>query len=272
MLDWLEFPDDAKKTRPDAEAREEVHRLRPAEELMLSGERLYYEGEFDLAAREFHGARRYDPSLFEAWAEEIDACLRAGSVPRAAACAAEALESYGKVPLFYAAKALVLAHRGYIEAAYQHSDISVKHQATSMFTWLSRGEVVLATGAHGTMKGAEACFEKAYQRDPSRWRARFRAALSLVQWGHDGRALELLAHVADLAPDNPFVWKLMGDCHRQLGHADLARKSYQAALARRPGYAPALEALESMTAWGRLRARLRRLLKRGKRRGRSRGK
>jgi len=74
--------------------------------------------------------------------------------------------------------------------------------------------------------------------------------------------------VADVAADNPFVWKLMGDCHRQLGHADLARKSYQAALSRRPGYAPALEALESMTSWGRLRARLRRMLKRKRGEGR----
>ena len=47
-----------------------VRRLRPAEELLRSGERLYYDGEFLLAAREFARARRHDPTLFEAWAGE----------------------------------------------------------------------------------------------------------------------------------------------------------------------------------------------------------
>ena len=48
MLDWLEIPDE--RRRREGELREPTGRLRPAEELMVSGERLYYEGEFDLAS------------------------------------------------------------------------------------------------------------------------------------------------------------------------------------------------------------------------------
>jgi len=260
MADWLEVPN-RRNASNDRDLKEEVHRLRPAEELMISGARLYCEGEFDLAAQEFHRARRHEPSLFDAWAEEVDARLRDGDVPRAAEVATEAISTYGRVPIFYAAKALVLAHKGYMEAAYEHSDISVKHQGASMFTWLSRGEVVLATGAPGSLHSAEACFEKARLRDPSRWRASFRAALSLLQWSHTPRALQLLAQVSQLIPANPFVWKLMGDCHLQLGHGYEARQCYRTALARRPGYPPADEALQAMTFWGRLRAKLRSLFR-----------
>jgi tetratricopeptide (TPR) repeat protein len=268
MLDWLEIPDKRNKNGAGA-LKEDVHRLRPAEELMLSAQRLYHEGEFRLAAREFGRARRHDPSLFEAWAQEVDARLRAGEVPRAAACANEAIGSYGQVPIFYAAKALVLAHQGYTEAAYQHSDISVKLHDASMFTWLSRGEVVLSTNAYGMMGSVEACFEKALARDPSRWRATFRTALIFAHWGHTERALERLSQVADVRPANPFVWQLMGDCHRQLGHNAEARRCYQTALSTRRNYRPALEALQSMTLWGRLRARLARLLGKKRRRPRA---
>jgi tetratricopeptide (TPR) repeat protein len=257
MLDWLELPGNRKDKAPDAGGlREEVRRLRPAEELMLSGERLYDDGEFDLAAREFGRARRHDPALFPAWAEEVDSQLRAGNVPQADATATEAIGTYGQVPLFYAAKAIVLAHQGYIEAAYQHSDISVKHQDSSIFTWLSRGEVVLSAATPGTLRSAEACFDNACQRDPTHWRAKFRAGLICIQWGYIERALERLSQAVEINSGNPFLWKLMADCHRQLGHAPAARECYEFALVRRPAYAPALAALRSMTPWGRFRAQV----------------
>ena len=262
MLDWLELPGDKKGNAGGAgELREEVHRLRPAEELLLSGERLYNDGEFSLAAREFGRARRHDPALFAAWAEEVDASLRAGDVSQADAAATEAMNTYGQVPIFYAAKALVLAHLGQTQAAYQHSDISVKHQDSSAFTWLSRAEVVLSTGSPATMRSVDACFENAYQRDPTRWRAKFRAALILLQWGHVAEALERLTQAVEVNPESPFLWKLMGDCHRRLGREASARECYEFALARRAGYRPALEALRATTLWGRLRAQLARLFK-----------
>ena len=259
MLDWLEIPDGPRSKRSNL--REPVRRLRPAEELMVSGERLYYDGEFAAAAREFGRARRHDPTLFAAWAEEVDACLRAGLVPRAEEVADEAIDAYGKVPVFYAAKALVLAHQGYIEAAYRHSDISVEHDDARMFTWLSRGEVVLATAAYGTMRSVEHCFARAAQLDPTHWRATFRAALALQRWGNAGRAAERLRQVADRHPANPFLWKVLGDCHRELDDGPAARECYGVALSRRPGYEPAADALRSMTLWGRVQERLARLFK-----------
>lgn len=255
MASWLELPGE-RGGRPGAhmETGEEIRRRRPGDELMRSGERLFYEGEFQAAAREFRGARKHDPLLFEAWAAEVEARLRAGDLPRAEETAEEALAAYGKVPIFYAAKALVLAHQGYIEAACEHSDIAVKLHDDSGFTWLARAEVVLATGAWGTAHSVEACLERACRADPTHWRANFRAGLALAQWGSHERALQRLAQVTQFVPQNPFVWKTMGDCHRALGHAAAARECYHMALARRPGYAPAVEALEEMTLWGRLRA------------------
>ena len=242
--------------------RRPVRRLRPAEELMRSGERLYYEGEFLLAAREFGRARRHDPTLFEAWAEETDACLRGGNVPGAEDVADEAIDTYGKVPVFYAAKALVLAHQGYVKEANQHSDIAVEHDDARMFTWLSRGEVVLSSGAQGMMHSVDHCFARAAQHDATHWRANFRTALAFARWGHPDRAIERLGQVTDLRPATPFLWQLLGDCHRQLGDAAAAREAYGIALSRRPDYRPALDALRSMTLWGRLRGRLARLLRR----------
>lgn len=238
----------------DHQPRAPVRRLRPAEELLRSGQRVYYEGLFALAAREFARARRHDPTLFEAWAEEVDACLRDDEVGEARELADEAIEAYGRVPVFYAAKALVLAHEGDVRAANEHSDIAVAHDDGGMLTWLSRGEVLLASGAQGMMHSVEHCFTSAAQRDTTRWRAQFRAGLAFARWGHPDRAIERLRQVADLQPRNPFIWQLIGDSHRQRGDAAQAREAYRVALSRRPDYPPALDALRSMTLLGRARA------------------
>ncbi|MFP4055306.1 MAG: tetratricopeptide repeat protein [Candidatus Brocadiia bacterium] len=256
MLDWLELPNQGRKTNGEEALGEEVRRLRPADELMVSAERLYYEGQFALAAREFHRARRHDPARFRAWAEEVDALLRAGQLEAADAVADEAMEAYGQVPVFYAAKAVVLAHQGHIERAYHHSDIAVKHQDASFLTWLSRAEVLLASAAPGILRSVEACFEKAAAHDPPRWRVAFRSALILLQWGYVDRALERLGQTIERVPDYPFALKLMGDCHRMRGEDAAARECYQTVLAKHPDHRPALEALRAMTFWGRLRSRL----------------
>ncbi len=248
MLDWLELPSDEHQ----ADLTEDVRRRSPADELMLHGDELYFDGDFVGAAAEFAKARQHDPLLFPAWAAEAEALVRAGRLDDAGARIAEALETYGQVPVFYAAKAVVLAHQGHVRAAYEHSDVAVREHEASVFTWLARAEVVLAAELSHEMRGVETCFENACQRDPTRWQARFRSALILLEWGHADRARQRLTEVGKRVSDKPFLWKLVGDCHRRLGRPLLAREHYQLALATRPGYRPARVALRSMTLLGRL--------------------
>ena len=255
--EWLEIPDRSKVSQAGP-----VERVpgRPGAELLVSADRLYCDGEFLAAARDFRRARSREPTLFDAWAWEVFARVRARDMAAAAACADEALETYGRVAVFYAAKALVLAHQGNPDDALHYSDIAVKHGEDNMLTWLSRGEVFLATRAYGVASGVERCFQEASARDPSRWRAKFEAALCFFQWENYPRAIERLGEVAQLVPRNPFVQKLIGDCQRHSGELAAAREAYRLALARRPDYRPALEALRAMTLWGRVRGALSRLL------------
>ncbi|NQT86133.1 hypothetical protein HQ560_05170 [bacterium] len=258
MLDYLEFPDGGRGEEAQPSLQEAVSHRTPAEGEFREAEQLYYNGEFGLAAEAFGRARRHDPALFDAWANEAEGYLRAGDLAKAGAAALEAIETYGRVPVFYAARAIVLAHEGYLEEAYQHSDVSVQHQDASAFTWLSRAEVLLSGDQPGILRSVEACFEKAAQRDPSRWRSTFRAALILLQWGKAGRALERLEHVVAIVPENACAWKLQGDCLRLQGKDPAARSCYQMALARRPDYPAAAQALQRMTLWGRIRQWFRR--------------
>jgi tetratricopeptide (TPR) repeat protein len=252
--DFIEpFDDD---DREDPLREEPSHRSRAEDELRVA-ERLYYEGEFRRAAEAYGRARRHDPALFDAWAGEAESYLRAGDVDEAAAAAKEAKDTYGQVPVFYAALAIVLAHQGRLEEAYRHSDVSVQHEEASAFTWLSRAEVLLANDAPGIMRSVEACFEKAARHDSTGWQSAFRAALILLQWGKVDRALERLEHVVAAVPENGCAWKLQGDCHRRRGSIESARACYQMALARRPDYQAAHEALALTTFWGRVRKKLR---------------
>jgi len=261
MLDFLEFPGSGRGAESDVPLQEDVSHRTPGEGEFREGEDLYYDGEFLPAAEAFGRARRHDPALFDAWAYEAEAYLRAGDLGQAAAAAGEAIETYGRVPIFYAARAVVLAHQGYLEEAYRHSDISVQHEDTSAFTWLSRAEVLLSGDQPGILRSVEACFEKADQHDPSHWHATFRAALILLQWGKVDRALERLERVVAAAPNNACAWKLQGDCHRQRGKDAEARSCYEMALARRPDYPAASAALRLTTRWGRFTRKLKRLFR-----------
>jgi tetratricopeptide (TPR) repeat protein len=260
MLDWLEFPADHEE-----ELTESARRRRPADDLLLRGDTRYFEGDFLGAADAFHRARRHDPTRFPAWAVEIEALVRAERLDEADAVATEALDTYGQVPVFYAAKAILLAHQGHLHAAYEHSDIAVHHHEASLFTWLARGEVVLAAGRERQVHSAETCFESAARRDPTDWEASFRAAIVLFHWDLPDRARQRLESLKAPLTNYPFLWKLIGDCHRRLDHPLLARENYQHALALRPDYAPARTALRSLSFRGRLRNRIARLLRRGPR-------
>lgn len=262
MLDWLEMPSDDRDADGAADLTEDVRRAHPAERLVAEGERLYYEGEFTRAAAEFARARRHDPLLFEAWAAESEALVRSGDLAAADAAASRALKAYGRVPLFYAAKAIVLAHQGYIRAAYEHSDVSVREHGSSLFTWLSRAEVVLAADRKEAIGSVLSCFGRALALDPTRWQVRFRCGLILFDWGHVEPALDRFAETAKTRPANPFLWKLLGDCRRRLGQNRAARACYEQALARRPDYPLALDALHATTLWGRLCAGLARVFRR----------
>jgi len=263
VSDWLEIPDWSKVSE---QAPVERPPDRPGVELLASAERLYCDGEFLAAARDYRRARSREPTLFDAWAWEVYARVRGGDLDGAAACAEEALETYGRVPVFYAAKALVLAHHEKPDEALQYSDIAVKHADANMLTWLSRGEVFLATRAYGVASGVERCFQEASARDPSRWRAKLEAALAFFHWENYSRAIERLTELAQLVSGNPFIEKLIGDCHRQSGELAAARQAYQRALARRRDYRPALDALQAMSFWGRMRSALARLFGTGRKR------
>lgn len=254
MLDWLELPSDD----PD-DLAETVRRQSPAEEQVLRGADRYFDGDFAGAAAEFAKALQHDPLLFAAGAAEVDALVRAGRLDDAAARADAALQSFGRVPVFYAAKAIVLAHQGAMQAAYEHSDVAVRENADSAFTWLARAEVVLAAGMSREMRGVETCLENAFRRDATCWQARARAALVLLYWGFPERARQRAAEAAKVVADRPFLWKLMGDCCLRLERPLLARERYERALEVRPGYVPARRALRSFTFLGRLRNRLGRL-------------
>lgn len=257
MHDYLEFPERDPRRDEALPLRERASHRSPAEEELREGERLYYEGEFRRAAEAYGKARGHEPAFFDAWAGEVESYLRAGDVPQAAAAADEAIDTYGQVPVFYAAKAIVLAHQDRVREAYWHSDIAVRQEETSTFTWLSRAEVLLAAGTPGIMGSVEACFEKAAQHAHTPWQAAFRAALILIQWGKVDRALERLEQVVAAVPENGCAWKLQGDCHRQRGNIESARGCYEMALTCQPGYEAAEEALEGLTFWGRQCRKLR---------------
>ena len=107
---------------------------------------------------------------------------------------------------------------------------------TNALAWSNLG---VSKDQRGSFILAEASYRQALQLDPSSDVALQNLGANLISQGKAGPAVEVLATLNDRAP-TPATLKLFGDALVLAGEYQEADVRYGAALARRPGYAPAL--------------------------------
>jgi len=232
----LEFGDEL-DGRPDfePELKDEGYYFREAW-------RGFEQGQFEHALRAFAKVLEYNPANTGAWSGQVRMLIELGEFREAKVWADKALERFPADPELLAAKAVALARLGDLHAALAFSDASVEERGDSPYTWLARGDVLMARRE----KRADYCFEKAALLAPQSWFVQW--LTSRIHFFYEKFALALKAAQQALAFDSAqvAVWLQLGCCQEALGLARAAQTSYEQAAQLNPACRQAEQALRGL--------------------------
>jgi tetratricopeptide (TPR) repeat protein len=235
------------------EVRDESYHVREAE-------REYQNARFEQALRLYSRALEANPNLDAAWVGQVRMLIEMGELKEATVWADRALELFKDHAELLSAKGVVAARLGDRKKALQFSDSAASAKgAGSVYAWLARGEVLLAT----RRDNGAFCLEKAKgAAGKPDWFTVLLVARIFYFYRHYARGLQNAREAAELQPTAPFAWLVVGNCQEALGLVSRARESYGEAVKLDRDFQPAREALHGVSSLGvlkRMDAALRRV-------------
>lgn len=216
----------------------------------------YRDGRYDLALRAYSKVLEYNAGNQDAWTFQVRMLIELGELREAKLWADKALERFPIHPELLAAKAVALARMSDLDSALAFSDAAIEERGNTPYTWLARGDVLLARRE----ARASYCFDQALNLGQSDWLHSWLA--SRIHSFHKNFAIagRHAQRATELAPDRAVVWLQSGICQLELGLHARARESL--AHARQldgdlPGLEVAVQAADrttmSGTVWRRMR-------------------
>jgi len=227
---WLEFGDSGLPSQaPNDEGAPEPH----GGTYLARAERLFLEGHYEPALREFSRAIAEQRDLFDAWAGQVRCHLAMDELPQARVWANKALELFPSSPRVLSAAGLVAACQGQGEEALRFSDqaLELSRGLIPPALWLERAECLMRAGRRDA---ASDCLEMV--RDLSGGDPDFRQRIGLVFLGEGAFEQAWLEFQAALErrPDRAWLWFLSARAARALQQEDKARFALERALALDP--------------------------------------
>ncbi|MBI2433702.1 MAG: tetratricopeptide repeat protein [Candidatus Hydrogenedentes bacterium] len=170
----------------------------------------------------------FDERNYIAWVELVDTLVRARLLEEAEARSKEAFDNYRQVRLFYASRALVLAHSNALVDAWPLSDISIE-SSDHWYPRLVRAELLLRT-ARENLAGALNLCEETLDRHPDTWDVLLLSGWLLLDNEFPAHAAGYFSEAAHRQPRSLVAWLGLGDCFQSLRLYDQALFYYQRAL------------------------------------------
>jgi len=191
-----------------------------------AGREMRYAGHFKAATDFYRKAIGFDERHYGAWVELIDTLVRAGRMEEADTLSREANDNYKLVRVFYAARALVLAHTGNMPEAMALSDISVDADDRTWYSRCVRGELLLKADVSFRFEALR-LYGEAQTLAKAPWEPAFLAGWSLLDAHQYALAASHLVEAAHLNACAPLVWLCLGDCFKALKFYEQAIFYYQ---------------------------------------------
>lgn len=225
-FDWLEL--DVEPSREGKGHDQPAPRRMPTDgpSFYRAAREMREAGHFKAAADFYRKAIGFDDYHYGARAELIDTLVRANRIQEAARQADDAIESYGQVRLFYASKALVLAHGRRIGDALSHSDVSIEGDENSFYAYAVRAEVLLRQSTQNRQQSVD-LIEKSADLTSIPWEPFFLGGWMFLDAGLPALAAGLLAEACRYNPRAAISWLCLGDAFRDLRLYDQALFYYQ---------------------------------------------
>ena len=231
-FDHLEFsgPDDP-RTAP-AQAPSGAH------DAYRAARRMREAGHFQSAATLYQRAIGFEERRYAAWIELVDCLVRGGDLDGAEHKASEALENYKQVRAFYAARALTLAHKGAIHAAWPLSDVSLEG-GPDAYAMAVRAELLLRQSP-ANHKPALELLAEALRIAEAPWDVCFAAGSMLLAANQAPLAAGYFSEAVHVKPRAAAALIGLGDCFFRLRLYDQALFYYQQVTRMQPRHETAL--------------------------------
>ncbi|MFT4977013.1 MAG: Tfp pilus assembly protein PilF, partial [Myxococcota bacterium] len=218
-------PDDPE---PSAAAEEENpydyrHYAALAEEAMRRGAH-------ERALRYYGRALEQDREQPSAWLGQVEALLRMGQPEEAQTWLEQAAAIIGEVPALLALRAIAAVRAGAIEDARAWSDRALREGADDPVVWLSRAEVLYASGEE---RMARVNLSKAHERAPGAQTA-LRCGDVALSGGDLSGARPWLERAAREDLDSPVAALLLGIYWERAGDLERAKVELSRALSLEP--------------------------------------
>ena len=231
-FDWLEFyssdvGDEENEATPDLPV-EPVREPSDADGFYKSAGRMREAGNFEAAANLYERALGLDKYHHMSWIMMIDSLVRAKKLRDADEKSSEAIETFGQVHAFYAAKALVLSYRGKNKKAMLNSDISMEDPSPSWYTLYARADVLLG-GNRESRPDSLWLLNKALDLEDKMWEVYLLGGMAMTRAELPTMAASFFAEAAHFRPTAPICWLLLGDTFKELRLNDQALFYYKQA-------------------------------------------
>lgn len=215
-------------------------------------------GNYEPALRLYSRALELERQMVEGWVGQVRMLIALGEFPEADLWARKALELFRNHPDLLAGRAQALCRQGDTKQAMANSDAALAQPGQSSFSWLSRGEVMLAS----RQNTADYCFEKAAQIDRD-WLTHLEIGDVYQFYGRPAKALRCMTTAVEMASDEVVCWYRRGECELAMGMTAPAKRSFETCLQLLPGHADARQALIGLASSRKpVRNWLKRLLRR----------
>ncbi len=194
--------------------------------------RMRESGFFDTAAQFYERAIGFDDQHYPAWTGMIDSMVRAGRIEDADRRSHEALDNYRQVRVFYASRALVLAHRGSFEEAELLSTVGVEDEP-SPYAYCIRAEVLVKQSKDNRLE-ALGLLEQALNLQEDAWNTCLLGGMILLNAGWPALAAGYFSEAVHCNPRAVAGFLYLGDCFKALRLYEQAQFYYQKAMETAP--------------------------------------
>lgn len=228
-FDWLELDQVSPAARASTERREEP---KDGPSFYRAARRMREAGHFGAAVSLYQRATGFDDHFYAAWVEWIDTLVRANHLEEAERRSAQALDAYRRVRVFYAARALVLAHLGDLAEAHQHADVALA-EAPLWYAFLVKAELLLK-GGDAFREEATDLLVRGVRSADAPWEPHFLGGLMLLDAGFPAHAAGFFSEAVHAKPSAVVGLLCLGDCFKALRLYDQAMFYYQKAIETEP--------------------------------------
>lgn len=169
-------------------------------------------GLYENALRLYSRALEADRSLVAGWVGQVQMLIALGEYKEADLWSRKALELFKNNAELLAGRAQALCRLGDQKTALASSDLSIAQQGHFAYSWLARGEVMLARSERTDAY----CFDKAIQIEND-WLLRLEIGDIYCFHHRPAKGLAYYRQAVEQAPDQPHAWFRQGICENELG-------------------------------------------------------